>query len=142
MLEIKIGRKSTQQNNKVVESALTQFVELKAEQTKIDNKLKEQQTILAEFGKGELSNSDNSSLTLSVGDDGVNIKFDWNIKVSDKEKLREILGDRYQDLVTVKTEITPVAKLKKDALAALEKDDSELMDCFSIKEKAPAFKVV
>lgn len=137
MLEIKIGRNTTTQNNKEVEGFLTEFVNLKKEEKLLKEKTKAKQVALAEFGKLELKDSDNSSVTLLVGDDAVNIKFDWDIKIADESKLKILLEDRYQDLVNIKTEISPVAKLKQMAL-----NDDGIRECMSVKEKAPAFKVV
>jgi len=136
MLNIKIGRSINDQRNKKIEDKVSKFVSLKTEQKEINDQLKEIQSDLGAFGKTELNDSDAASITLIVGDDAVNIKYDWDVKVKDDEKLKKVLGDRYQDLVSIKTEIKPVAKLKEMAL-----EDDGLKLCLDVKEKAPAFKV-
>lgn len=136
MLSVKIGRDQKELRNKKIEEAVTKFVLLKNAQKELTEQLKEQQNILSDFGRIELEDIDAASITLIAGDDAVNIKYDWDVKVKDNEKLEHILGDRYQDLVSIKTEVKPGTKLKTMAL-----EDDGLKLCFDVKEKAPAFKV-
>ena len=74
---------------------------------------------------------------LCVDDDKVKIGFAYDIKVKDVDALKEILGDRFDDLVSVKTDYKPDTKLKEMTL-----DDDGLKVCMSVKEKAPSVAVV
>lgn len=137
MLEIKIGKKVTEETNREVEAAVLGFVDIKSQIDKLNLKLKEHKDVLSQKGVTILEDSEASSVTLSVNEDNVNIKYDWDIKVTDDVKLKKIVGERFEDLVSTKTVFTPGAKLKTMVL-----DDDGLRECLSVKEKAPAFKIV
>ena len=137
MLVAKIGKKTTEETSREVEAAVIKFVDIKEQIDKLTVVLKEQKEILVKKGEAILEDSEASSVTLGVGDDNVNIKFDWDIKVDNEKKLRAVIGDRFSDLVTTKTVFTPTAKLKGMAL-----EDDGLKECLSVKPKAPAFKIV
>lgn len=137
MLEIKIGKSQTQKTNKKIENAIKRFINLKNQEKSIKQKLKNIQTLLAKFGEIELNEKDNASINLIVDDNRLNIKYDWDIKVKDNKKLHDILGNRYKDLVNIRTQIKPLTKLKEMAL-----DNDNLKLCLDIKQKSPVFKVM
>jgi bifunctional DNA-binding transcriptional regulator/antitoxin component of YhaV-PrlF toxin-antitoxin module len=84
-----------------------------------------------------LGDGDTQTLTFCVDDDKVKIGFAYDVKVKDIDTLKEVLGERFDDLVTVKTDYKPDTKLKEMAL-----DDDGLKECLSVKEKAPSVAVV
>ena len=63
--------------------------------------------------------------------------FGWDINISDEATLTELLGDRFDDLVTTKVSYTPTSKLKEMSL-----QDDGLKKCLTVKEKAPAVTIV
>lgn len=138
MLEIKIGKETQEQKNLKVERAVSKFARVKEQIADLTKVLNENKDILVEFGRVELKDNDAASINLISGDDKINIKYDWTVTIKNDKKLRAELGDRYQDLVTIKTTVAPISKLKD---MALEEDGDELKSCFEIKEKAPAVKV-
>jgi len=137
MLEIKIGKSQTQKTNRKIENAIKRFINLKNQEKSIKQKLKNIQTLLGKFGEIELNEKDNASINLIVDDSTLNIKYDWDIKVKDNKKLHDILGNRYKDLVNIRTQIKPLTKLKEMAL-----DNDNLKLCLDIKQKSPVFKVM
>lgn len=137
MLNIKIGRKENQEKDRVVESAVINFVELKAEIDKLNLQLAEQKELLINKAKELIGKEDVSTITLGVDDDNVKISFGFDVKVEDEAKLTELLGDRFDDLVQTTISYKPRTKLKEMAL-----EDDGLKECLSIKEKAPSIAVV
>lgn len=137
VLKIKIGKTETEEKNRVVEGAVASFVETKAEIDRLNNALKSAKEILVEEAKEILGEDDVSTITFSVDDDKVQVSFGYDIKITDDEKLHKILDERFEDLVLTKFTIVPTKKLKEMAL-----EDDGLAECMSVKEKAPAFKVV
>lgn len=123
-------------DNKKVEIALANFLATKSKVDKLNEELKKQKDILAEFGKNELSDTEISTITFITETENLKITYGFDVKVSDEKQLRAILGKRFDDLVTTKEEFKPATKLREMAL-----DDEKLLNCLSIKDKAPAFKV-
>lgn len=68
---------------------------------------------------------------------GVKISFGWKIELKDGEKLKALLGDDFDLLVTTDTVYKPEKKLKELAL-----NDDGLKECLEIKEKAPSVSVI
>ena len=137
MLKVKIAKKESEQKDRVVESALGLFVETKAKIDELSRVLKEQKEVLVAKAKEILGDDEASTVTLSVDDDSVKITFGWDVKVDDEGKLQEILGERFQDLVTTNVVFKPDTKLRAMAL-----EDDGLRECLVIKEKAPSVSVV
>ncbi|WP_294962356.1 hypothetical protein [Sulfurimonas sp.] len=137
MLVVKIGKKETEVKNRAVESALNLFVETKQKIDGHNEDLKKAKEILIAEARIILGDDDTSTITFGVDDDKVKITFGYDIKVSDEDALKKMFGDRFDDLVTVKTVVTPGVKLKEMAL-----DDDGLKMCLTVKEKAPAVAVV
>ena len=59
------------------------------------------------------------------------------INISDEVTLTELLGDRFDDLVTTKVSYSPTQKLKEMSL-----QDDGLKKCLTVKEKAPTVTIV
>jgi len=137
MLKVKIAKKESEQKDRVVESALGLFVETKAKIDELNKVLKEQKEVLVAKAKEILGDDEASTVTLSVDDDSVKITFGWDVKVDDEGKLQEILGERFDDLVTTNVVFKPDTKLRAMAL-----EDDGLRECLVIKEKAPSVSVV
>lgn len=138
MLVTKIGKTQTETKNRIVEGAVAVYVETKAEIDRLIDALKSSKKVIVEEAKKVLGDDDDvSTITFGVDDDKVQVSFGYDIKVTDDLLLREVLDDRFDDLVTTKTSYTPVTKLKEMAL-----EDDGLAECMSVKEKTPAFKVV
>jgi len=137
VLEVKIGRKKTQEKDRDVEAAVAKFISVKAKIEELNEKLNETKVVLIAKGRKVLGEDDAATITFGVDDDRVQVKFDYEIKVSDSVKLKSILGVRFDDLVRTKTEYTPVKKLKEMA----SKNES-ILKCIDVKEKSPSCTVV
>ena len=137
MLNTKIAKITNESKDVAVETAVMGFVSTKAKIDELTKELKEHKDVLGLKAKEVLDGTDVSTITFGVDDDNVQITLGWDIKVSDDEALKKALGKRFEDLVTVKETFTPDKKLKEMAL-----EDESLLECISVKEKAPAFKVV
>ena len=137
MLLVKIGKKETQVKNREIERAVGEFVDLKEQIASLNKDMQSPKEILVKEAKKILGDDDTSTITFGVDDDKIKITFGYDIKVSDQDALKNIFGDRFDDLVTIKTVVTPGAKLKEMAL-----DDDGLKMCLSVKEKTPAISVV
>ncbi len=137
MLRIKIGKSIQEEKDRVVESALGGFVDIKSQIDLLNVELKKHKDILIQKGRDILGDDEASTITFGVDDGNVNITFGWDIKVVDQDTLKAIVGDRFDDLVSTKVVCTPTAKLKEMVL-----EDDGLQRCMSVKEKAPALKIV
>jgi len=137
VLLTKIGKEETQTKNRILEGAVAAYVETKAEIDRLNNALKSAKGVLVEEAKKVLGEDDISTITFCVDDDKVQVSFGYDIKITDDEKLYKILEERFEDLVETKISLAPGKKLKEMAL-----EDDGLAECMSVKEKAPAFKVV
>ena len=137
MLKVKIGRTQTEEKNRKVESAVISFVEKKAKIDALTKELNEEKAILTQEAREILEDNDATVVTFGVDEDNVKVTFAYDVKVIDDEALKEQLGRRYKDLVTIKTEVKPVAKLKEMAL-----EDDSLKDCLQVKEKTPTVAIV
>jgi len=137
MLKVKIAKKESEQKDRVVESAVALFVDTKSQIDALNKILKEQKDVLTTKAREILGDDEASTVTLSVDDDSVKITFGWDVKVEDEGALQEILGDRFQDLVTTNVVFKPDNKLRAMAL-----EDDGLRECLVIKEKSPAVAVV
>jgi len=137
MLKVKIAKKESEQKDRVVESAVALFVDTKSQIDALNKILKEQKDVLTTKAREILGDDEASTVTLSVDDDSVKITFGWDVKVEDEGTLQEILGDRFQDLVTTNVVFKPDNKLRVMAV-----DDDGLRECLVIKEKAPSVAVV
>jgi len=137
MLTVKIGKDESPLENKAVQMAVLGFSETKGEIDALNEKLKGYKATMADVARDILGSGDTQTLTFCVDDDKVKVSFGYDIKVKDVDALKELLGERFDDLVTVKTDYKPDTKLKEMAL-----DDDGLRTCLSVKEKAPAVAVV
>ncbi len=137
MLKVKIAKKESEQKDRVVESAVGLFVETKTKIDELNKVLKEQKDVLVAKARDILGEDEASTLTFSVDDDSVKISFGWDVKVENEGVLQEILGERFQDLVTTNVVFKPDGKLRAMAL-----EDDALRECLIIKEKSPAVSIV
>lgn len=137
MVQIKVNRSITEEKDAILEMAIRGFVDIKTKVDALNEKLKEYKDIIVAKAKKHLVESDVVTCTLGVDDEAVKVTFGWDITVSDEQKLKVLLGNRFDDLVNTTISFKPVAKLKEMAL----KDDG-LKECLSIKEKAPSLAVV
>ena len=136
MIIVKIGNKTQPRKNTKDEISLLSFIETKSEIDRLNEELKKHKEALCTAAKEELSESDASTVTFQKDDQAVKITFGWDIKIKDEEALREIIGDRFYDLVEEKTTQSPSKKLKEMAL-----DDDGLQSCMIIKEKTPSVAI-
>lgn len=137
MLTVKIGKDETPLESKAVQAAVLGFIAVKSEMDLLKKKLDEHKAVMVDEAREILSDDETQTLTYCVGDDKVKVSFGFDIKVKDADGLRTLLGSRFDDLVTVKTDYKPDTKLKEMAL-----DDDGLKSCLSVKEKAPSVAVV
>jgi len=137
MLKVKIAKNETEVKDPHAEFALCSFVELKLNIDEMTKRMNEHKAVLIEKARTILGEDEVSTITFRVDTEAVKVSFSWDVKVSDEGVLQEILGERFQDLVTTTVNFKPDEKLRKMAL-----DDDGLKACLSIKEKAPAVTVV
>ena len=140
-INVKIGKNVVKSFNTgeepSLEESITDFFEIKDEIDKLNEELKELKAYFADVGAHFLEDSENSTVTLQRQDGAIKIVFGWDVSVSDEATLNVLLGDRFDDLVSVKTTYSPSAKLKEMAL-----NDDGLKQCLSLKPKAPTISVV
>lgn len=137
MLKVKIAKNETEIKDAHAEFALSSFVELKLEIDLMTKRMNEHKAVLIEKARTILGDDEVSTITFIVDTEAVKVSFGWDVKVSDEGVLQELLGERFQDLVTTTVNFKPDEKLRKMAL-----DDDGLKACLSIKEKAPAVAVI
>lgn len=136
-IDIKIGKNVVgNRKDKGLQEAISSFVELKKEIDLQNEKLKFVKEVIVAKAKEILEGVDETGVTLIAGDDSVKVAFGWDISVSDEATLTELLGDRFDDLVTTKVSYTPTAKLKEMSL-----QDDGLKQCLNVKEKAPTVTI-
>jgi len=57
-----------------------------------------------------------------------------SILISDHEKLKAVLGDRFEDLVRIKVSYVPEPKLRRLALGSLDPMSDDIMECLEVKD--------
>lgn len=138
IIDIKIGKNVVgNRKDKGLQEAISSFVQLKKEIDLQNENLKAVREVLVAKAKEILKDVDETGVTLIAGDDSVKVAFGWDINISDEATLTELLGDRFDDLVTTKVSYTPTAKLKEMSL-----QDDGLKKCLTVKEKAPTVTIV
>jgi hypothetical protein len=137
MLRTKIAKTTKESKDVAVQTAVMGFVSIKAKIDELTKELKVHKDVLGAKAKAVLDGTEVSTITFGVDDDNVQVNLGWDIKISDEKVLRGVLGKRFEDLVSVKETFTPDKKLKE-----MIADDESLLECITVKEKAPAFKVV
>lgn len=136
-IDIKIGKNVVgNRKDKGLQEAISSFVELKKEIDLQNEKLKFVKEVIVAKAKEILEGVDETGVTLIAGDNSVKVAFGWDINISDEATLTELLGDRFDDLVTTKVSYTPTAKLKEMIL-----QDDGLKKCLTVKEKAPTVTI-
>lgn len=136
-IDVKIGKKVIDtKKDKALSEALVSFVELKSEIALLDEKLKASKDVILAKSKEILKNMDETTVTLITGEVNVKVSFGWDVNISDETTLTELLGDRFDDLVTTKVSYAPTSKLKEMSL-----DDDAIKMCLTIKEKAPTVAI-
>lgn len=113
------------------------FVFAKQELDSWTKMVKELKSNIALKAKDILKDKDKASLTFLNEDKAVKVSFSWELSIDNIDLLSEILGNRFNDLVTTKTAYTPTAKLKEESYKNLE-----IAKCLNEKEKAPNVTVV
>jgi len=137
MLTVKIGKEESSLADKGVQIAVLGFAETKSKIDLLNVKLKDYKETIIEAGRTILGDGDTQTLTFCVDESKVKIGFAFDIKIKDEKALRELLGERFDNLVSVKIDYKPDTKLKEMAL-----DDDGLKSCMSVKEKAPSVVMV
>ena len=136
-VDIKIGKKVVESRvDGKLSEAIKRYVETKKELDLQTGKLKSIKDELVIEAQNVLKSVDETGVTFITGDDSVKVAFGWDISVSDEATLTELLGDRFDDLVTTKVSYTPTAKLKEMSL-----QDDGLKKCLTVKEKAPTVTI-
>lgn len=137
-VDIKIGKKVVESKiDAKLEEAIRNFIEIKKEIDLNNELLKAIKEDIVKEAKEVLKSVDETGVTLIAGDNSVKVAFGWDINISDEATLTELLGDRFDDLVTTKVSYTPTAKLKEMSL-----QDDGLKKCLTVKEKAPTVTIV
>ena len=136
-VDIKIGKNVIDSRvDAKLSEAIKRYVETKKELDLQTGKLKSIKDELVIEAQNVLKSVDETGVTFITGDDSVKVAFGWDISVSDEATLTELLGDRFDDLVTTKVSYTPTAKLKEMSL-----QDDGLKQCLNVKEKAPTVTI-
>ncbi len=136
-VDIKIGKNVVDSRvDAKLSEAIKRYVETKKELDLQTGKLKSIKDELVIEAQNVLKSVDETGVTFITGDDSVKVAFGWDISVSDEATLTELLGDRFDDLVTTKVSYTPTAKLKEMSL-----QDDGLKKCLTVKEKAPTVTI-
>lgn len=136
-VDIKIGKNVIDSRvDAKLSEAIKRYVETKKELDLQTGKLKSIKDELVIEAQNVLKSVDETGVTFITGDDSVKVAFGWDISVSDEATLAELLGDRFDDLVTTKVSYTPTAKLKEMSL-----QDDGLKKCLTVKEKAPTVTI-
>ena len=136
-VDIKIGKNIVVSRvDAKLSEAIKRFVETKKELDLQTGKLKSIKDELVIEAQNILKSVDETGVTFITGDDSVKVAFGWDIGVSDEATLAELLGDRFDDLVTTKIVYTPTSKLKEMSL-----QDDGLKQCLTVKEKAPTVTI-
>lgn len=136
-VDVKIGKnvvKSMVDAN--LGEAIKRFVETKKELDLQTGKLKTIKDEICIKAKELLAGFDEATVTLITNNDSVKVAFGWDVNISDEAMLTELLGDRFDDLVTTKISYTPTSKLKEMSL-----QDDGLKKCIAVKEKAPTVTI-
>ncbi|MBE3021747.1 hypothetical protein [Campylobacter sp. 7477a] len=134
---VKIGRNEQEFNNMLLERAVNEFCNVKAQIEELNERLSDLKDEIAIIAKDMLEGNENTTISFLTTTKGVKISFGWKIEVKDGEKLKALLGDDFDLLVTTDTVYKPEKKLKELAL-----NDDGLKECLEIKEKAPSVSVI
>ncbi len=134
MIDIKIGRKIVRTlKDKELAEKILEFESYKGVIDEYSKLLKDLKETISLKAKDLLKDKNEATLTFIVKDTCVKVTFGWNTSISDEKKLKEILADRFDDLVVTKVSYALSERLKEMSL-----DDDGIKECISVKEKAPA----
>ena len=137
-VDVKIGKKIVDSRvDTELAKNIKSFVDVKKELDSLNEVLKGLKSSIEEKARYFLEDYKESSVVLIAADSSLKVVFGWDVSVSNEALLVELLGDRFDDLVTTKVSYAPTQKLKEMAL-----EDDGLKECLSVKEKAAAFSVV
>ncbi|MCT7613504.1 hypothetical protein N5U20_09825 [Aliarcobacter butzleri] len=136
-VDIKIGKKVVESKiDAKLEEAIRNFVEIKKEIDLNNELLKAIKEDIVKEAKEVLKSVDETGVTFVAGNNSLKVAFGWDINISDEATLTELLGDRFDDLVTTKVSYSPTQKLKEMSL-----QDDGLKKCLTVKEKAPTVTI-
>lgn len=136
-IKAKIGKNTKHIRSGKLNKSIRDFVECKKELDLTNEVLKRHKEALIEYAKEMLEDIESSSITFDSESGSVKVVFGSDVIITDEVVLRELLGERFEDLVKIKTELKPEAKLKEMAL-----EDDGLKMCLAVKEKTPSVSVV
>lgn len=134
----KIGKNEFKIDDETLGESILNFIDTTAKIRALNENLKELKAKLSSVANELLSDSEALNISLiSASGAGVKIGLGFDIKIEDKENLREILGDKFDLLVKTKISYEPEKRLREMALI-----DDGIKECLIIKEKAPCFSVI
>ncbi|CUU82135.1 hypothetical protein [Campylobacter hyointestinalis] len=134
---VKIGKNEQEFNNMLLERAVNEFCNVKAQIEELNERLSDLKDEIVIIAKDMLEGNENTTISFLTTTKGVKISFGWKIELKDGEKLKALLGDNFDLLVTTDIVYKPEKKLKELAL-----NDDGLKECLEIKEKAPSVSVI
>lgn len=136
MLKIKIAKSENEVRNSKVEKSIEEIAGLKLIIDEANEQMKAHKETIIDEARKQLADTDVQTITFGIKEFEVIVSFSYDIKIQDEDNLHALLGERYYDLTSEKTVVTPTSKLKEMAL-----EDDSLSEYMSVKEKSPAVKV-
>ena len=134
----KIGKNEFKIDDETLGESILNFIDTTAKIRALNENLKELKAKLSSVANELLSDTEALNISLiSTSGAGVKIGLGFDVKIEDKENLREILGDKFDLLVKTKISYEPEKRLREMALI-----DDGIKECSIIKEKAPCFSVI
>jgi len=136
VLKIKIAKSENEVRNSKVEKSIEEIAGLKLIIDEANEQMKAHKETIIDEARKQLADTDVQTITFGIKEFEVIVSFSYDIKIQDEDNLHALLGERYYDLTSEKTVVTPTSKLKEMAL-----EDDSLSEYMSVKEKSPAVKV-
>jgi len=129
---IKQGKETTEVFDPDTVKDGKQFLKIWAEYKSLESSLKLLKDILSEKAKYYLG--DNGTISFLIDGKVIKITFGYvcNIPVEKLEKVKELLGERFEDLVKIKMEATGTQKLIE-----LASESHPVKEYLIVKEKSP-----
>ena len=130
-ITIKQGKETTEVVDPDLVKDCRQFIKIMAEYKSLEPSLKLLKDIVSEKAKYYLGDNGTISFVIDGQVIKVTVGYACVIPLDKLDTIKELLGDRFEDLVKIKTEATGTSKLIE--LASVQQP---IKDCVVIKEKS------
>lgn len=131
-ITIKQGKETTEVVDPDLVKDCRQFIKIMAEYKSLEPSLKLLKDIVSEKAKYYLGDNGTISFLIDGKVIKITIGYVCNIPVERLEKVKELLGDRFEDLVKIRMEATGTQKLIE-----LASENHPVKDYLIVKEKSP-----